>query len=140
MLFRSRRHLAVGVGVIATLLALVVDAYSYEPFLFLIGAVFVPLTATFLVAFAVRARRGTDGWDITGSAPSRWTMLVPWAAGFVAYQLTAPTYFEGAFSGWTTSWTDAQSALGVPIGFSASIVALLVSGLLTALLVGVRRR
>lgn len=136
----DRRRLAVGVGVLATLLALVVDAYSYEPFLFLIGAVFVPLTATFLVAFAMRARRSGGRWDITGSAPSRWTMLVPWVAGFVAYQLTAPTFFEGTGAGWTELWTDLQTTLGVPTGFSASLVALAVSGVLTALLVGVRRR
>ncbi|GAB2933340.1 putative hydroxymethylpyrimidine transporter CytX [Rhodococcus aerolatus] len=136
----DRRRLAVGIGVLATLLALVVDAYTYEPFLFLIGAVFVPLTATFLTAFALRARRAGGHWDITGSAPARWTMLVPWVAGFVAYQLTAPTLFEGTGAGWTSFWTGLQTSLGIPTGWSASLVALVVSGVLTALLVGVRRR
>jgi len=131
----DRRHLVVLVGVVATLLALTVDAYSYEPFLFLLGAVFVPLTATFLVAFFVLRLR----WDVSAESPARWEMLVPWAVGFVTYQLVAPTLFTGWAAGWTTWWTDRQSELGIPTGWSASLVSLLVAGVLT-LVLGVARR
>lgn len=133
----DRRHLVVVVGIVATLLALGVDAYSYEPFLFLLGAVFVPLTATLLVAYFVLGRRGT--WDVTGAAPARGEMLLPWVAGFVAYQLVAPTALTGWASGWTTWWTDRTADLGIPTGWSASLVSLAVAGVLT-LVVGLVRR
>ena len=37
--------MAVLVGAVATVLALSLDVVGYEPFLFLLGAVFVPLAA-----------------------------------------------------------------------------------------------
>ncbi|MGW5075557.1 purine-cytosine permease family protein [Rhodococcus sp. NPDC004095] len=129
----DRRFLVIGVGVIATLLALTVDAYSYEPFLFLIGAVFVPLTGTFLASFYL-LRRGH--WDVSAQSPTRWMMLVPWVAGFVVYQLVTPTYFTGFGAGWTRWWTNLQSSLGIPAsGWSASLAALVVAAGL-ALLIG----
>ncbi|SDD77692.1 purine-cytosine permease family protein [Rhodococcus tukisamuensis] len=134
----DRRYLVVGVGAVATLLALTVDAYSYEPFLFLIGAVFVPLTGTFLVAFYL-LRRGS--WDVSASSPARWEMLLPWAVGFVVYQLVTPTYFTGFGAGWTQWWTDLQSALGIPAtGWSASLISLVVAAAGTALIGLIRRR
>ncbi|UZJ24376.1 cytosine permease [Rhodococcus antarcticus] len=137
----DRRHLVIGVGVLATALALGVDAYSYEPFLYLLGAVFVPLTAVLLVAFFVLGRLGGgSGWDTSAEAPARPEMLVPWVAGFVAYQLVAPTALTGWAAGWTTWWTDRQSDLGIPTGWSASLVALAVSGVLTLAVGAVRRR
>ncbi len=123
----DRRHLVVGVGLLATALALGVDAYSYEPFLFLLGAVFTPLAATVLVAFFVLRLR----WDTSSAAPSRAVLLVPWVLGFAAYQVTVPTALTGWAAGWTTGWTALQSALGVPTGWSASLVSLVVAGVAT---------
>ena len=124
----DRRLLALAVGAVATGLALVVDGGAYEPFLFLIGAVFVPLAATLLVDFALS--RGD--YDTSADAPSRWPMLLPWVAGFVAYQLTAPTLIA-SWPGWEAFWRDGQDLLGISAtnGFSASLVALAVAGLLT---------
>jgi NCS1 family nucleobase:cation symporter-1 len=128
----DRRALVIGVGVLATLLALSVDAYGYEPFLYLLGAVFVPLTATLLVAFfGLRRRPGRNGWDVSEQASVRWEMLVPWILGFIAYQLVSPTAFTGVGSVWTSWWTDRQSELGIPTGWSASLVSLAVAGVLT---------
>lgn len=127
----DRRPLVVAVGVIATGLALAVDVYGYEPFLFLLGAVFVPLTATFLVAYYVLGR--DHDWAIEHDAPSRWVMVVPWVAGFLAYQLTAPTLLAGWAAGWTSGFTALGAALHVPSGWSASLVSLAVAGLLTLL-------
>jgi NCS1 family nucleobase:cation symporter-1 len=136
----DRRVLALIVGTLATTLAFTIDIVGYEPFLFLIGAVFVPLVGVFLVAYylipRLRRRAGAEGrqaWDTSDRAPARPWLLLPWAAGFVAYQLTTPTYFSGTFSGWTDWWTDRQQDLGIPTGMSASLVSLVVAGLLTIL-------
>ncbi|WP_127781936.1 cytosine permease [Rhodococcus sp. X156] len=128
----DRRHLVLGVGALATVLALTVDATGYEPFLFLLGAVFVPLTATFLVAYYLLARRSRTGWDVSAGAPARWEMLLPWAVGFVAYQLVAPTALTGWAQGWTSWWTARQADVGLSgSGWSASLVSLAVAGGLT---------
>lgn len=131
----DRRVLALLVGGTATALALVVDGGAYEPFLFLIGAVFVPLAATLIVDFALSRGR----WSTDADAPARWVMLVPWVAGFVAYQLTAPTVLT-SWPAWESLWRRGQDLLHVSPtnGFSASIVALLVAGLLTAAVRGRR--
>jgi nucleobase:cation symporter-1, NCS1 family len=125
----DRRLLALAVGGLATLLALAVDGNSYEPFLFLIGAVFVPLAATFLVDYLLGGRLG---YDVGERAPERATMLLPWAAGFVAYQVTTPTELP-AWPGWAGFWAHVQDVLGVSAtnGFSASIVSFAVAALLT---------
>lgn len=124
----DRRVLAVLVGGLATVLALAVDGGAYEPFLFLIGAVFVPLAATVVVDFALS--RGV--YDTSASAPARWLMLVPWLAGFAGYQLTAPTVLS-SWPGWESFWRHGQHVAHISPtnGFSASLVALAVAALLT---------
>ncbi|GAA1861470.1 cytosine permease [Asanoa iriomotensis] len=137
----DRRLLAVVVGAAATLLALAVDIVSYEPFLFLIGAVFVPLVGVFAIAYFVLPR---GRWDVSATAPARPWLLLPWAAGFVAYQLTLPTFFPEVGHGWTAWWTARQADLGIDAanGWSASLVSLAVAALLTLLILlpGRRRR
>jgi len=134
----DRRVLAIVVGAVATLLAFGFDLVAYEPFLFLIGAIFVPLVGVFVVAYFL-VPRGT--WDTSDSAPARPWLLLPWLAGFVAYQLTLPTYFEGLGSGWTAWWGARQADLGIDPanGWSASLVSLVVAAVLTALLAVARR-
>ena len=129
----DRRVLAVVVGAAATVLALTFDIAAYEPFLFLIGAVFVPLVGVFAVGYALTPR---GAWDTSDTARARPAFLLPWAAGFVAYQLTLPTYFDGTGSGWTSWWTARQADLGIDPanGWSASLVSLAVAAVLTALL------
>ena len=61
---------------------------DYQNFLYLIGSVFVPLSAVFIVEYFLLG--GRRNWNTSESAPSRWWMLLPWAAGFVAYQLINP--------------------------------------------------
>jgi hypothetical protein len=96
--------------------------------------VFVPLAATVVVDFWLS--RGA--YDTSDTAPARWAMLLPWVAGFVAYQLTAPTVLS-AWPGWEAFWRRGQDLLHVSPtnGFSASLVALAVAGAITPL---VRRR
>lgn len=127
----DRRVLAVAVGTVATLLALSFDIAAYEPFLFLLGAVFVPLAGVLVVAYYLVPR---GDWDVSETAPARPLLLLPWAAGFVAYQLTLPTYFSGPGAGWTGWWSARQADLGIPAtsGLSASLVSLTIATVLTA--------
>lgn len=126
----DRRILAVGVGTVATLLALSFDVVAYEPFLFLIGSVFVPLVGVLVVAYYLLPRAA---WDVSETAPARPLLVVPWVAGFVAYQLTLPTFFAGPGSGWTAWWSERQQDLGIDPanGLSASLVSLGVAMALT---------
>ncbi|MGY1716740.1 purine-cytosine permease family protein [Geodermatophilus sp. SYSU D01106] len=130
----DRRVLVVGVGAAATLLALTLDVVAYEPFLFLIGAVFVPLAGVLIVAYWLTPR---GAWDTSDTAPARPLYLLPWAAGFVAYQLTLPTYFPGPGAGWTAWWSARQADLGIDPGngWSASLVGLAVAVVLALPLV-----
>src|SRR3712207_1205918 len=129
----ARRLLALGVGTVATLLALTFDIAAYEPFLFLIGAVFVPLVGVFAVAYSTTPR---GAWDTSDTAPARPLLLLPWLAGFLAYQLTLPTQLSGPGAGWTAWWAARQADLGIDPanGWSASLVCLGVAVLLTALI------
>jgi nucleobase:cation symporter-1, NCS1 family len=128
----DRRPLAVIVGVVSTLLALTFDIAAYEPFLFLIGAVFVPLVGVFVVAYYLAPR---GAWDVSDTAPGRPVLLLPWAAGFLAYQLTLPTFLGAPGQGWTAWWAARQQDLGIDAanGASASLVSLAVAMALTAL-------
>lgn len=130
----DRRALAVGVGVVATALGLVVDIAQYQNFLYLIGSVFIPLFAVLIVDYHL-LRRGR--WDAGPLAPARPLMLAPWLLGFVAYQLVNP----GTVPGWSELWTGAQAAIGwspPPPWLSASLTSFAVAAAVT-LVVGRRR-
>ncbi len=118
----------------ASLLALSFDIVAfYEPFLFLIGSVFVPLVGGLIVAYYLLPR---GAWGVSETAPARPMLVVPWAAGFVAYQLTLPTFFAGPGAGWTAWWFNRQGDLGIDPanGMSASLVSLGVAMVLTGVI------
>jgi nucleobase:cation symporter-1, NCS1 family len=135
----DRRILAVAIGATATAGALWLDRSSfqaaYQSFLSLIGSIFIPMFAVFVVRYFIR--HDDRDWDTSDTAPSRWSLLVPWLLGFVAYQLVYP----GAVSGWSGLWTHAQSVLHfTPASWmSASIISFAVAFLVT-LIVPARRR
>ncbi|MBO0776159.1 MAG: cytosine permease, partial [Actinobacteria bacterium] len=135
----DRRVLAIAISVITTVCALVLNIADYENFLTLLGSVFVPMSAVLIVDFFLLAR---GRWDLSARAPSRWLMLVPWAAGFVTYQLINPGYV----SWWVTAWSWVAARIGfTPAGWmSASILSFLVAAAVTGgcggLAVLVRRR
>jgi len=123
----DRRVLAIVIGSLATVLALVLQIADYQSFLYLLGSVFVPLFAVFAVDyFAMGGRRR---WDCSTDAPPRWIMLVPWLLGFAAYQMVNP----GSVSWWASAWTGAQRAIGFvpPSWMSASITSFAVAALAT---------
>jgi hypothetical protein len=104
----------------------VFDIVAYEGFLFLIGSVFVPLFATFAVAYYVL---WPGRWDVGADAVGRPWLAVPWVAGFVTYQLVNP----GLVGWWQRFWVDRQGDLGFtpPSWLSASLASLVVAGGLT---------
>jgi putative hydroxymethylpyrimidine transporter CytX len=131
----DRRLLALVIGAIATLLALAFSINDYENFLILIGSVFVPLLGVFAVDYFVISRRI---WDVSAAARQRWVMLLPWALGFVAYQLINPGYI----SWWVEFWGDVDDALHFsPTSWmSASIISFVVAALATVPVGLLRRR
>ena len=123
----DRRWAALAVGGVATILALVFDDYvAYESFLLLLGSVFVPLFASFVVDYYLVRRR--SGWDVSDASPTRWPMVIPWVAGFVTYQLVNP----GLVASWQRFWLARQDDLGFtpPSWTSASILSFVVAGVL----------
>lgn len=128
----DRRVLAGVVGALGTgaAVALGSDYSSYETFLLLIGAVFLPLTAVLLVTFFVVDR---DRWSAGVATRGRVLLGLPWLAGFVAYQLVTPTVLTG-WDGWASWWSARASDLGLdghPVWVSASVTSLVVAAALT---------
>jgi nucleobase:cation symporter-1, NCS1 family len=130
----DRRVLAVTIAALTTAGALWLNIADYENFLILLGSVFVPMSAVLIIDFFVLAK---GRWNLSAGARSRWLMLVPWAAGFVTYQLINPGYV----SWWVSAWTWVASLLHfTPAGWmSASICSFCVAALVT-LLVGAATR
>ena len=130
----DRRVLAGVIAAATTAGALWLNIADYENFLDLIGSVFVPMTAVLITDyFIVSGRR----WDLSVTARSRWLMLLPWAAGFVTYQLINPGYV----SWWVSAWTSVGRLIGfTPASWmSASILSFAVAAVITLLLGGLVR-
>ncbi|GAA4060486.1 purine-cytosine permease family protein [Actinomadura miaoliensis] len=127
----DRRVLTVALGAGTTGLALVLNIGDYAGFLSLIGSVFVPMLGVLAADFFLG--RGRRGWDVSRTAPARWSMIAAWAVGFAAYQLVNP----GSVGWWASFWRDVREALAVtpPSWMSASLLSFLVAALVT-LLVG----
>ena len=122
----DRRVLTVAIGALTVVVALTLDINAYTNFLYLIGAVFIPLTGA-LVACWLQLRGGA--WNTGPDAPVRPAMLVAWVAGFVVYQLINP----GAIPHWSDFWTTLGThlhTLGHPwlsASLASFVVALLVA-------------
>jgi nucleobase:cation symporter-1, NCS1 family len=131
----DRRKIAVTVGVLITLLALAVNIYGYASFLSLIGSVFVPLFAVLAVDYFCFS--GRSRWDLTVDSQARWVMLVPWALGFVTYQLIYP----GQVGWWASAWGGLAEAIGFTAQpwMSASLFSFAVAAAVTALVGGTSR-
>jgi NCS1 family nucleobase:cation symporter-1 len=119
----DRRVMAVIIGVIATLLAGLLDLGQYQSFLFLIGSVFVPLYAVATVDFFVVSRQH---WDVSETSKLRAAPAISWACGFVAYQLVYPGTVPGWADFWT--WVDEQIGFTPPSWLGSSVAAILVGG------------
>ena len=81
----SQRALIVGVSVAATAGALAIDMRSYQRFLLLLGAVFVPLLGVLVADWLLAGAHYTPGHIFEGSL-IRPGPIVAWAAGFFLYE------------------------------------------------------
>jgi NCS1 family nucleobase:cation symporter-1 len=126
----DRRIVAVIIGVLATLLAGLLDMSRYQSFLYLIGSVFVPLFAVAAADFFLISRQR---WDVSSTAPLRVAPIIAWACGFVAYQLIYP----GDVPGWSAFWTGVDKIIGFtpPAWLGASVTATVV-GAVAMLMLG----
>ncbi len=134
----DRRVLAGVITALTTAGALWLNIADYENFLTLLGSVFVPLSAVLITDyFAGYLATPRVRWDLSAAARSRWPMLLPWAAGFVVYQLINPGYV----SWWASAWSKFGQDVGfTPAGWmSASILSFCTAGILTLLVSGVAR-
>ncbi|SDM09812.1 purine-cytosine permease family protein [Nonomuraea jiangxiensis] len=133
----DRRVFSTGIGVLTVAVALVVDVTSYGAFLSVIGAVFVPMFAVLAVDYFVLG--GASRWNTGEDAPSRWSMLVPWALGFVAYWLTTSSVTVEA---WDALWNSVREAIGFTRQpwMNGALGAALVAGLVTLAVGRPRRR
>jgi putative hydroxymethylpyrimidine transporter CytX len=133
----DRRILAGVITALTTAGALWLNISDYENFLTLLGSVFVPMSAVLIVDY-FSGPGGPARWDLSAAARSRWTMLPPWAAGFVVYQLINPGYV----SWWASAWTSFGHDIGfTPAGWmSASILSFCTAGIATLLVRGMTRR
>jgi len=121
----SQRALIVGASVLATGAALAIDMRSYQRFLLLLGAVFVPLLGVLIADWLLKGLHYTRE-DIFGAPAFRPGCVAAWAAGFFVYEwLYQPT--DLGF------WTRLLDHLWTPkYQIGASVPAFLVAFLLTA--------
>jgi nucleobase:cation symporter-1, NCS1 family len=131
----DRRVLAGLMAALATAGALWLNISSYENFLTLLGSVFVPMSAVIIIDYFVLSR---GRWDLSASAPARWVMLLPWALGFVMYELINPA----TVSWWASAWTSFARDIHFTVQswMSASILSFCVAAAATLLVAPLRRR
>jgi purine-cytosine permease-like protein len=103
-----------------------VNIADYENFLDLLGSVFIPMSAVFIVDFYLLSR---GSWDRAPHGRRRFALFVPWALGFVVYQLINPGYITW----WVRLWTQVTASIHfrAPSWMSASITSFLVAALAT---------
>jgi NCS1 family nucleobase:cation symporter-1 len=118
----DRRVLTVTIGLVAVIVAMSIDISQYTNFLYLIGAIFIPLSGALIAAWL--ATRGKN-WNVSPDAPFRPGMALAWALGFVVYQLINP----GAIPGWSDAWTSLADELHLigHLWLSASLASFLVA-------------
>src|SRR6195952_3482473 len=129
----DRRVLTVLIGALTTALALTINIDDYANFLYLIGAVFIPMSGALIAAW-LRGRG--RGWNTAADAPARPGMLLAWLVGFLCYQLVNP----GSIAHWSDFWEKAGArahTLGHP-WLSASIASFVVPVLLALPFAGSR--
>jgi putative hydroxymethylpyrimidine transporter CytX len=121
----SQRALVVLAAVIATAGALAIDMRSYQRFLLLLGAVFVPLLGVLVADWLLRGAHYSPE-DVFGAPALRPAPIAAWVIGFLVYEwLNQP-----ADLGFWTRWLGHLPTPSYAVG--ASLPSFVVAFLLTA--------
>ena len=124
-----QRALIVGVSVIATGAALVIDLTQYQQFLLLLGAFFVPLFGV-LIADWLLAGRHYEPRDIFGAPAVRPAMIAAWLAGFLLYEWIAQTQDLGFWSDFLARLHPPHTQIGASLpSFGLAFALALLAGL-----------
>jgi NCS1 family nucleobase:cation symporter-1 len=119
-----QRALIVGASVLATGAALAIDMRSYQRFLLLLGAVFVPLLGVLVADWLHKGMHYTRE-DVFAAPAFRPGSVVAWVAGFFAYEWL----YQPADLGFWSRWLDGLWTPRYQIG--ASVPSFIVAFLLT---------
>ena len=133
----SQRALSMVIGAACTGLALVVNLVSYENFLLLLGALFVPLFGVLVADYFILRRGRYDDEDLY-HAPSavRAAPIAAWVVGFFAYNWINPgtvSWWKSAMERLLTDWLSLPSP--PPSWAGASLTSFVVAIVLTLVLV-----
>jgi nucleobase:cation symporter-1, NCS1 family len=109
----SQRALIVGVSVLATAGALAIDMRSYQRFLLLLGAVFVPLLGVLLADWILSGAHYTAR-EIFEGPLFRPGTIAAWVAGFIVYEWL----YQPADLGFWSRWVDHLPTPSYQIGAS----------------------
>jgi nucleobase:cation symporter-1, NCS1 family len=85
----NQRHLIIGFSIVSTILAIFVSIEGYEQFLFLIGALFIPLFGVLLTDYFVIKRSKYQNDMMYGNKIIKigYPAIIAWAIGVVVYYL-----------------------------------------------------
>ena len=85
----NQRHLIIGFSIVSTILAIFVSIEGYEQFLFLIGALFIPLFGVLLTDYFVIKRGKYQNDMMYGNKIIKigYPAIIAWATGAVLYYL-----------------------------------------------------
>jgi purine-cytosine permease-like protein len=121
----SQRALIVGTSIAATAGALAIDMRSYQRFLLLLGAVFVPLLGVLVADWLLAGAHYSERTIFAGPA-LRIGPVLAWIGGFIAYEWL----YQPADLGF---WSDLVHRLPAPsYAIGASVPGFVVAFLLTA--------
>jgi nucleobase:cation symporter-1, NCS1 family len=124
----SQRALILGASVLATGGALAIDMRSYQRFLLLLGAVFVPLLGVLVADWTLRGAHYSRA-DVFDGPAVRPGPIVAWISGFVAYEWLSQPVDLGFWTRWLSHLPTPSYAVG------ASLPSFVVAFLLTAVAV-----
>jgi putative hydroxymethylpyrimidine transporter CytX len=124
-----QRLLVLGASVLATAGALAIDMRSYQRFLLLLGAVFVPLLGVLVADWLLRGAHYEPS-DVFEGPAVRPGPILAWIVGFLVYEWLA----QPADLGFWTRWLGHLPTPSYAIG--ASLPSFVVAFLLTAAAVG----
>jgi putative hydroxymethylpyrimidine transporter CytX len=121
----SQRALVVVASVIATAGALAIDMRSYQRFLLLLGAVFVPLLGVLVADWLLRGAHYSPE-DVFDAPALRPAPIAAWVVGFLVYEWLNQPADLGFWSRWLSHLPTPSYAVG------ASLPSFVVAFLLTA--------